>query len=77
MFRRAGESGPLFDLLRAHAEHAPLDAETPRQAQRVARRGVLVKDAARGKELQRLGLTPRPHRRSAAIAFAWAPADQR
>jgi 16S rRNA (guanine1516-N2)-methyltransferase len=77
MFRRAGESGPLFDLLRAHAEHAPLELETLRQAQRVARRGVLVKDAAKGEEFQRLGLMPRPHRRSAAIAFAWVPADQR
>jgi len=74
MFRRAGEAGPLFDLLRTHAEQAPLDRETLRHAQRVARRGVLVKDAARGEELQRLGLTPRSTRRSAAIAFAWAPA---
>jgi len=77
MFRRAGDSGPLFDLLRSHGEHAPLDAETLREAQRVARRGVLVKDAARGEELQRLGLTPKASRRSAAIAFAWAPAAQR
>ena len=74
MFRRAGESGPLFELLRTHAEHAPLDRETLREAQRVARRGVLVKDAARGEELQRLGLTPRLSRRSAAIAFGWASA---
>ena len=74
MFRRAGDSGPLFDLLRAHGDHAPLDPETLRQAQRVARRGVLIKDSARGEELQRLGLTPRPTRRSAAIAFGWAPA---
>jgi 16S rRNA (guanine1516-N2)-methyltransferase len=77
MFRRAAESGPPFDLLRTHAEHAPLALETLRQAQRVARRGVLVKDSARGVELQRLGLTPRPTRRSAAIAFGWAPAAQR
>jgi tRNA1(Val) A37 N6-methylase TrmN6 len=74
MFRRAGESGPLFALLRTHGEHAPLDRETLREAQRVARRGVLVKDAARGEELQRLGLAPRLSRRSAAIAFGWAPA---
>ena len=77
MFRRAGASGPLFDLLRARAEHAPLDAATLREAQRVARRGVLVKDAAPGRELQRLGLTPEATRRSAAIAFGWAPAAQR
>jgi hypothetical protein len=35
---------------------------------------VLVKDAARGGELQRLGLVPLLSRRSAAIAFGWAPA---
>ena len=76
MFRRAGDAGPLFDLLRAYGEHAPLDAATLREAQRVARRGVLVKDAARGQELQRLGLVPRATRRSAAIAFGWAPATR-
>ena len=74
MFRRSGDAGPLFDLLRFHAEHAPLDAQTLREAQRVARRGVLLKDAARGEELQRLGVVPRPSRRSATIAFGWAPA---
>jgi len=74
MFRRAGESGPLFELLRTHGDHSPLDPRTLREARRVARRGVLVKDAARGEELQRLGLVPRLSRRSAAIAFGWAPA---
>jgi len=77
MFRRAGDAGPLFELLRTHGDHAPLDPATLREAQRVARRGVLVKDSARGEELQRLGLTPRPVRRSAAIAFGWAPSLQR
>jgi len=76
MFRRAGEAGPLFELLRTCAEHTPLSPETLREAQRVARRGVLVKDSARGEELRRLGLVPRVHRRSAAIAFGWAPAAQ-
>jgi 16S rRNA (guanine1516-N2)-methyltransferase len=72
MFRRAGDAGPLFDLLRVHAEHARLDAETLREARRVARRGVLVKDAASGLELGRLGLVPKLTRRSASIAFGWA-----
>jgi hypothetical protein len=72
MFRRAGVAGPAFDLLRVHAEHAPLDPATLREARRVARRGVLVKDAAAGLELGRLGLVPRLTRRSAAIAFGWA-----
>jgi len=76
MFRRAGEAGPLFELLRTYAEHTALAPETLREAQRVARRGVLVKDSARGEELRRLGLAPRPSRRSAAIAFGWAPAVQ-
>ncbi len=45
---------------------------TLHEARRVARRGVLVKDAAAGLELGRLGLVPRLTRRSAAIAFGWA-----
>ncbi len=74
MFDQAGEAGPLFDLVRQNADHAPLDGETLQQAQRVARRGVLVKDAAPGHALVRLGLTPRTQRRSKPIVFAWAPA---
>ena len=72
MFRRAGDAGPLFELLRAHASHEPLDTTTLDEARRVARRGVLVKDASPGDELRRLGLVPQLSRRSAAIAFGWA-----
>ena len=74
MFRSAGESGPLFDLVRAFAEHAPLDHDTLETARRVARRGVLVKDAPPGRELARLGLAPLPSRRGPRIVFGWAPA---
>jgi 16S rRNA (guanine1516-N2)-methyltransferase len=74
MFRIPGDAGPSFELLRTHADHAPLEAETLREARRVARRGVLVKDHARGDELRRLGLVPRLSRRSATIAFGWADA---
>jgi 16S rRNA (guanine1516-N2)-methyltransferase len=74
MFRSAGESGALFDLVRAFAEHAPLAPETLREARRVARRGVLVKDAPPGHELARLGLRPLPSRRSPRIVFGWADA---
>ncbi|HUJ25359.1 MAG TPA: class I SAM-dependent methyltransferase [Myxococcales bacterium] len=73
MFRRAGDAGPLFELLRAHADRAPLGPATLREAQRVARRGVLVKDAAPGDELRRLGLAPQLSRRSATICFGWLP----
>jgi tRNA1(Val) A37 N6-methylase TrmN6 len=74
MFRAAQEANPLFDLLRRHGEHAPLEADTVREARRVARRGVLVKDAAPGAELTRLDLVPLPSRRTARIVFGWAPA---
>jgi 16S rRNA (guanine1516-N2)-methyltransferase len=75
MFRTAQESNPLFDLLRRHGEHAPLERATLREAQRVARRGVLVKDGAPGIELTRLDLVPLPSRRTARICFGWAPAE--
>ena len=75
MFRTAGESGALFDLVRKLAEHAPLAPETLREARRVARRGVLVKDAPPGHELARLGLIPLPSRRSPRIVFGWASAQ--
>jgi len=75
MFRSAAESGALFDLVRTLAEHAPLAPETLREARRVARRGVLVKDAPPGHELARLGLAPLPSRRSPRIVFGWAGAQ--
>lgn len=75
MFRAPADAGPLFhELLRNHAEHGPLEPATLREARRVARRGVLVKDSRTGDELVRLGLTPQLSRRSAAIAFGWVPA---
>ncbi|MFL5311669.1 MAG: class I SAM-dependent methyltransferase [Myxococcales bacterium] len=75
MFRSAGDSAALFELVRALAEHAPLAPETLREARRVARRGVLVKDAPPGHELARLGLVLLPSRRSPRIMFGWADAQ--
>ena len=75
VLRAAQEANPLFDLLRRHGEHAPLDTDTLREARRVARRGVLVKDAAPGAELTRLDLVPLPSRRTAQVVFGWAPAE--
>ena len=75
MFRSAGEAGPLFELVREHADHTPLDAATLAEARRVARRGVLIKDRAPGWELRALGLEPRQTRRSSPIAFAWVSAS--
>jgi len=74
MFRTAAQSGALFDLVRELANPAPLEADTLREARRVARKGVLVKDAPPGHELARLGLQPLPSRRSPRIVFGWAAA---
>lgn len=74
MFRAPLEAGPLFELLRQNAEHAPLGPEHLDEARRKARRGVLVKDAWPGRELGRLGLRPLEARRAPRIVFGWAGA---
>ena len=75
MFRSAAEAGPLFEVVRQLGDPAPLTGETLREARRVARRGVLVKDAPPGMELARLGLAPLPSRRSPRIVYGWADAQ--
>jgi predicted methyltransferase len=74
MFRLPSRASPLFGLVRALASEAPLTREVLREAQRVARRGVLVKDAAPGRELGRLGMAPLPSRRFPRIVFGWCDA---
>jgi hypothetical protein len=76
MFRSTAEAGPLFELVRQLGDPAPLTGETLREARRIARRGVLIKDAPPGMELARLGLKPLPSRRSPRIVFGWADAEQ-
>jgi len=56
MFRSQVLSQPVFQVVRAHAERAPLSLEAIAQARRVATRGVLIKDSPRGAELKRLGI---------------------
>ena len=74
MFRLPSRASPLFGLVRAFASSGLLTREVLREAQRVARRGVLVKDAAPGRELGRLGMTPLPARRFPRIVFGWCDA---
>ena len=74
MFRLPAAASPLFALVRACADPTPLSIEALREARRVARRGVLIKDAAPGRELGRLGLRPLPSRRFPRIVFGWADA---
>jgi hypothetical protein len=74
MFRLPSRASPLFGLVRAFASNAPLTREVLQEARRVARRGVLVKDAAPGRELGRLGMAPLPSRRFPRIVFGWCDA---
>lgn len=61
MFREPSKAAPAYAGLRSLADHRPLSAEAVRQAVRVARRRVVVMDAAAGEELERLGV-PLYHR---------------
>jgi 16S rRNA (guanine1516-N2)-methyltransferase len=70
MFDRPRKASPAFELLRAHAVHAPLDAETLREARRVARRWVIVKGGRYGQEFRRLGLEAVPLRRAGPVVWA-------
>jgi hypothetical protein len=69
MFRDPKSAAPDFASLRLLADPTPLDAEMLRQAARVARRRVVVKDAWPGYELIRLGVEPIHARRRADIIF--------
>jgi 16S rRNA (guanine1516-N2)-methyltransferase len=71
MFLSTVEAAPVFDVVRAHANPGQLSMEALAHARRIARRGVLVKDSPRGKELRRLGLAPIKVRR---FLFGWADA---
>lgn len=76
MFRDAQSAAPDFALLRLLADPRPLEAETIRHAQRIARRLVVVKDAWPGRELERLGLRVEHEicHGSAVVVFGTAPA---
>ncbi|BDG10615.1 class I SAM-dependent methyltransferase [Anaeromyxobacter paludicola] len=70
MFRYGRAEPPGFDLVRRLADPRPLAPETLREARRVARRAVLVKDGAPGWDLARLGLAPLPSARGAKRYYA-------
>jgi len=75
MWERPEASSPDFASVRAVALHAPLTEAALVEACRVARRGVLVKDAYGAKLLMRLGLAPIPGLpRRAALRFGWRAA---
>jgi len=74
MFARALASQPGFELLRRHANPAPLTAPMLAAARRVARRLVLVKSARYTPALKALGLRPERASRSAPVVWARVPA---
>jgi 16S rRNA (guanine1516-N2)-methyltransferase len=74
MFGKALASQPGFELLRRHANPAPLTAVMLAEARRVARRLVLVKSARYTPALKALGLRPERASRSAPVVWARVPA---
>lgn len=70
MFDLPKKSTAAFELLRRHALHEPLDAQTLAEARRVAKRWVVVKGGRDGKELSRLGLEPERLTRWKPFVFA-------
>lgn len=73
MFGRPGKASPDFELLRRFADAAPLLPQTLAQAQRVARRWVLVKGSRYSRDFKRLGLTAVERSLSRSVLWARVP----
>ena len=74
MFDRPRKCSPAFEILRRHAEHAPLTAAALEDARRVARRSVLVKGPRYSVEWKRLGLQPERGSPHSQVSWARLPA---
>lgn len=57
MFQKPLLNSQAISPLRKLADHAPLEADTIKQACRVAKKRVVMKDLSTGQELERLGFT--------------------
>jgi 16S rRNA (guanine1516-N2)-methyltransferase len=73
MFGRAKRSSPQFEMLRRYADHSPLTQQMLVDAQRVARRCVVVKGARYSDDLKKLGLKSEPASRQAPVLWARLP----
>jgi predicted RNA methylase len=73
MFGRPNKASPDFELLRRFADASPLLPQTLAQAQRVARRWVLVKGSRYSKDFRRLGLTAVDRSLSRGVLWARVP----
>lgn len=70
MFGRPTKAQPAFEMLRRHADHAPLTPSLLEAAKRVARRAVVVKGARYSDDLKKLGVRPLAQNRYSAVAWA-------
>jgi len=70
MFEKPRKAQEAFEVVRRHADYAPLSPEALQEARRVARRRVLVKSPRYGPELRRLGLAPTLLSRFSDVAWA-------
>ncbi|WP_276351448.1 class I SAM-dependent methyltransferase [Cohnella caldifontis] len=75
MFDRAVASSSSMRPLRAHVRHDPLTEEAVRQAVRVARKSVVLKNNSGSAEFARLGFTPARHSAS-AVAYGVIRIDE-
>ncbi len=75
MFARQRKSSVAFETLRRHADYAPLTRETVAEAQRVARRVVVLKGSRYSSDFKKLGLRAEPARPNATVLWARLPGD--
>jgi SAM-dependent methyltransferase len=73
MFERKRKSSVAFETLRRHADYAPLTRETVAEAQRVARRVVVLKGSRYSSDFKKLGIHPEPARPNATVLWARLP----
>jgi SAM-dependent methyltransferase len=73
MFERQRKSSVAFETLRRHADYAPLTRETLAEAQRVARRAVVLKGSRYSSDFKKLGLRAEPARPNATVLWARLP----
>lgn len=73
MFERARPSSAAFETLRRHADYSPLTPAIVAQAQRVARRAVVLKGSRYSSDFKKLGVQPAPARPSATVLWAVLP----
>lgn len=73
MFEKPRSSAPPFEVLRRHAVHEPMGVEVLHEAQRLARRVVVIKGGRSSNDFRRLGLKPVPSHKLGPLMWATLP----